>query len=171
MVRTVPINATWLSLCLLVQVAVTLLPQGAPVCVRSLLAWRPGSLWTAQVGEPRAAQCCTCCSISSTHADKSDDECPLDHAAEEEPEPAPAPAKEPCRDPKCTLCVRAPDAVTQARIAPERLGESVTWLAAVPAALGSCVNEPFVPFHRGRPPPDILGDRSRSLVGHVVLLV
>lgn len=171
MVRNVPLNATWLSLCLLVQVVVTLLPQGAPVCVRSLLAWRPGNLWTSQVGESRAAQGCACCGSSLAHVEASEEQCPLDHAAAEESEPVPAPAKEPCRDPRCTLCVRAPDAVPQARIAPERPGESVTWLAAVPAALGSSVNEPFAPFHRGRPPPDILGDRSRSLVGHVVLLV
>lgn len=170
-VSSIPANTVWLSLCLLVQVVVTVLPQGAPVCVRSLMAWRPASLFVAQADVSRTAPCCTCCSATTAHTDAPDDAFALDHGDNGDPDPAPAPGREPCRDPRCTLCVRAPDAVTQARIAPDAPLVRIIWHAAPRAAPGSSIDERTCREHRGRSPPDILGDRSRTIVGLLILQV
>jgi hypothetical protein len=69
------------------------------------------------------------------------------------------------------LCVRAPEAVLQQRIAPEGPTERVTWCPPPRAAWGSGVNGRCAPVHPRHPPPDMLGDRGRAIVGSVILQV
>jgi hypothetical protein len=164
------VHIALLPLCLLAQVLCTALPSGAPLCVRSLLTWESRAQASVAAPTSQSGRCGGCCceDVHDLAAEPPSACCQADPPAGKRKSPS---DRAPCRNPKCLLCVSAPDLVMPGRCASHDDTCPVTWAVAAEPARNPGDEQFGTREHRGRPPPDILSDRSRRIVGPVVLQV